>query len=520
MKRAVKCACSLLSCFLCCFCVAGVGGTLGAAARRHHQVARFMYIILLVAVTSLAWAFYNLPTWVDSASYLSVLPNFRGCNASNATAARDTGLAAWLLEHELGASTLSVPERLCFGALSAHRVLFALAAFHGMLALVMIGATGDRRALRYELQHGWWLIKLGLLAALGLAAFLVLDDTFVSAYSWAAFIGALVFTAVQVILLVEFAHRTNETLAGVARRAHTDRDEQGRCGAFAGSCAIVVLAYVVAIAFIVLAYDSMPAPACSYVVVGTTVTLGLALFITFGGFLAMRTGRGGLLPASIVCVYGAYLTWSAFSPLALVDLGCIAMTAAELTVDGPNTTISRVVHFATLHDLSKDAQHVIMIGAAVLALAYTAFRTSTLADRAVVNSDGTEDAANENDGAALRSVRPRRDASRDGEVSEEGDDDAQAADDTGPDTPAPYSFSWFHIMLMLAAMYAAMILTGWNQLHAAFGTHSSETVFINHTGTSVFVKLATAWFTMMLYLWTVYVPFVRSRCGRSSAPQI
>lgn len=519
MRRLLKWACSALSCLLCCCCVAGIGGTLGQAARRHHQVGRLIYVTLLVATTALAWIMYNLPAWVDSAHYLAVLPNFRGCNVSalDGNTTVDATLLAWLLEHEFGARTLSMPERLCFGALSAHRVLLALFLFHALFALIMIGATGSRHTLRYELQHAWWLIKLSVLAGLLLVAFLLLDDAAIIGYSWLAFGGALVFLAVQVLLLVEFAHTVSNTLSGTARRGASGNDTGWRCLAGAGGLVVTVAAYAAALAFIVLAYAAVDAPACALVSAGTTTTLALLLFISLGAFLAMRTARGGLLPASIVCAYGAYLTWSAFSPLALHDLGCLDARAAALQTDGANTTVSRIVHFATLHDLSRDAQHVIILGTAALALAYTAFRTSSAtAERAarVRRTDGDVSSPEEgivlgeNDGAALRS------ADGDNAEDDESGDNVQdaAPADASVYTPPPYSFSWFHVMLALAAMYAAMVLTGWNQLHTRAGTSTAaDTVFVNHTGMSAGVKLGTAWLTMLLYLWTVYVPFVRSR---------
>jgi hypothetical protein len=506
MKRLVKWGCSFLSCVLCCFCVAGVGGTLGSAARRHHQVGRIVYVALFVAGTFTAWALYNLPVWIDSASYLSVLPNFRGCNITAQTGDTESlSLAAWLLQHELGTTALAVPERLCFGALSVHRVLLGLSMFHIILALAMIGASGDRQSSRYAAQHGWWMLKLVLLGVLELTAFLVLDDSFISIYSWFAFAGALAFSIVEIMLLVEFAYRTSQAIAGATRKA---QGESGRCGAVAGGLIVIILAYVLTFTFIGLAYASVPAPACAAVWITSTVTLVLVLLISFGAFLAQRTARGGIMPASIVCAYGAYLTWSAFSPLALADMNCLDVHQALSAIDGSETAVARVVHFATLRELSRDAQDLILLGATVIALAYTAFRTSSAtAEQAA--AEETEGDTGENDGVLRPTSVPSEDAS---EADAEAGDAATVGDGTEA-PPAPYSFSWFHVMLALACAYAAMVLTGWNQLHAK-QSGESETVFVNQTATSAYVNLAMAWLTMLCYLWTLFVPFVRARCAR------
>lgn len=478
---------------------------------KHNRVGRFIYILILLVVSLLAWVFFNLPAWIDSAHYLTALSGFHGCNASISNTstthvADDKTVIQWLLEHEFGEKVLTVPQRLCFGSLSAYRVFFGLALFHAIFAVFMIGAENVRKTLRYEIQHGWWVIKMGLLAIFIASGFLLLDDHIILVFSWIAFGGSLLFLLIQIVLLIEFAHITTAKIASAAlpppssdTGSDQDTASHSRVSCFlvgSGAAILILLAYMASLVFLVLAYMSA---SCSVVSTGTTVTLLLILIVSFLGFLAMKTQRGGLLPASIACLSAAYLTWSAFTPMALQDLQCINPTAAMEALSGSNTTLNHLVHFASLHELSRDAQHIILLGAAMVALAYATVRTSATAERLHPVSDSNP-------------VPRNMDETNTFETDDEGGIELPVQDD------APYSYTWFHFILLLATFYASMVLTGWNQLSSVSTvTGSHAVVYANGTSGSAWVKLVSAWVTLVLYNWTVYVPFIRARCCHRQA---
>jgi len=69
----------------------------------------------------------------------------------------------------------------------------------------------------------------------------------------------------------------------------------------------------------------------------------------------------------------------------------------------------------------------------------------------------------------------------------------------GAPQPTPYSYSWFHASLMMAAMFVGMQLTNWNQELNEEVTSASP---------STWVKVASTWLCFMLYVWTLIAPVI------------
>lgn len=491
MKTVAKWGCSLASC-LCCGVLGAVGATVASAAARHQSVGRMLYLVLLLVFMALAWALLNMPTWIDSVHYVSALPTFRGCsgNVTQSDASTTATIADWLLQHEFGASALSVPERLCYGSLSVLRVMMALAIFHGVMALVMIGATSaDSNSARYDLQHSWWSIKLFLLGVGLVATFLAVQNALVLAYYWVAFVGSLLFTLVQIVLLVEFAHRTTLYLAEGYHKAALHVGRPGRCAAGCGMVIVVVFAYVTTGVFFGMIFAiTASQQGCGMAWAIAIVTLVLSALVTLGAIAAHRSARGGLAPVAIVVLYCAYLVWSGLTPMALRDSECMPVASAPTNEDDPSPGLVYVSSLMGLHDVSRDAQHFILLGTAMVALLYATLRTSSrVAD--------VEDAE-----ASIR-------------LEEDEESDA-----VQPEAPVVYNFTLFHIIFALAACYATMVLLGWNRVHissaSSLNTARQETIFVNHTTNSLWIKTLSAWFTLLLYMWTACAPLVCRHCKR------
>lgn len=68
--------------------------------------------------------------------------------------------------------------------------------------------------------------------------------------------------------------------------------------------------------------------------------------------------------------------------------------------------------------------------------------------------------------------------------------------------PLPYRPDFFHFVFMLAAMYMAMLFTGWS-LEGA----SSE-LSLDKGNHSAWVKIASQWLVYLLYVWTMLAPKV------------
>lgn len=62
-----------------------------------------------------------------------------------------------------------------------------------------------------------------------------------------------------------------------------------------------------------------------------------------------------------------------------------------------------------------------------------------------------------------------------------------------------YSYSFFHFVYALASLYAMMTLTNWYQ-------PSKEFDFFNMSSPAYWVKLASSWLCLCLFLWTLIAP--------------
>jgi hypothetical protein len=515
MKTVIKWGCSAAAC-LCCGLFTVVATTVGGAAARHQSIGRGLYMVLLLVFMLLAWIMFNLPSWLDSAHYIAAIPSFKGCDGSTGAAAGDSSkIVSWLMQHEFGEAALSVPERLCYGTLSVLRVMLSLTLFHALMALFMVGEQSSNRAsARYELQHSWWSVKIIILVLFVVCAFLAVDNTWINAYNWFAFMGSLLFMLVQVLLLIEFAHRTSERLSHGYRRAAA-AGRPLRCAVGSGLILVIVAAYVGAVVLLGMTFALVGSQtSCS---IAWTISIGTAFLcavVTLGAIAAHRSSRGGIVPAAVIVLYCAYLTWSSLSPMALRNVGCIQVSAAAAD-DAPGLVY--MSNLVGLHDMSHDAQHIIMLGTAFIALLYAAMRSSAR----VSSTDETIPAEGEE----------KDDMSLVTQLESGADEDALPTQ-----TIQHYNFSLFHLIFMLAACYAAMVLTGWSAVHldtpaASYSSSSSSqwssthtsthspgatelipTIFINHTTNSLWIKAASSWFTLFLYMWTACAPLVCRRC--------
>jgi hypothetical protein len=501
MMRTVG-SCVLTGClWLCGGLIGAAGTTLGDAALRYDVVARVLMLVVFGVFSVLAWLLYQLPTWLDSAHYLSYLPTFAGCSG-NATDTSTFGvpgtIVSWLLQHEFGVATLGVPERLCYGSLSAYRVMLVLSVYHALMAVAMIGADRLPGRLRTQVQHGWWAAKLLVLASALAFVFLAVGNGAILAYAWAALVGAGLFILVQIALTVEFAHRASARAARAHRAAVATGGRCARCAMGWGVLSGTLGGYAAAAAFLGLAYASFGVP-CPAVLAGLSATVALAVFITLGAVLAYRSRRAGLLPASLVCAYGAYLAWSALAPLAMYDAGC--QPVAEVTDGGGGTAIVYLTRLAGLHDLSRGTQDVILLAAGLVALAYSAFRTA---------SDVAGDADHE--------FSPLPDEALEAAPLGPAPEPLQ-----GPvvvvvvdaQRPAAYSFAAFHGVLLLACMYTASVITGFSVLGIAApsGDTAGRALFMRHTAATLWIKLVWADLLLLVFLWTVYAPLCCRRRG-------
>lgn len=93
----------------------------------------------------------------------------------------------------------------CTGWVAVHRINFALAMFHLILALLLLGVRSTKSG-RAALQNGFWGPKILVWWALVVVSFFIPESFFFVWGSYFAFVGAMLFLLLGLILLVDLAH--------------------------------------------------------------------------------------------------------------------------------------------------------------------------------------------------------------------------------------------------------------------------------------------------------------------------
>lgn len=203
-----------------------------------------------------------------------------------------------------------------FGILSAYRVTFALAMFHTVHMVLLIGVR-QMSDIRAGLQNGLWNAKILFIVGLLVAAFSVPDDFFAYFYAWAALVGSALFVLVQLVILVDFAHFWAERWVCNYEQA-ADADEESRWW-WALLSAIVAL-YLLSLAGTVVMYVFFTRPADQCTLPSVLITLNLLLAVLVS-LLAVHPSvqdaspRSGLLQAGVIVFYCTYLTFSSQTSL-------------------------------------------------------------------------------------------------------------------------------------------------------------------------------------------------------------
>ncbi|TPX35418.1 hypothetical protein SeLEV6574_g08184 [Synchytrium endobioticum] len=89
--------------------------------------------------------------------------------------------------------------------------------------------------------------------------------------------------------------------------------------------------------------------------------------------------------------------------------------------------------------------------------------------------------------------------------NEDENGDMYPADDE--ENGVQYSYSYFHIVFAMAAMYLAMLLTNWN----TFEFLPDDNATIGKSMGAVWVKIVSSWVVLLLYAWSLIAPLVLDR---------
>jgi len=310
-------------------------------------------------------------------------------------------------------------------------------------------------------------------------------------------VGGLSFLTSPVCWLLVMTHQYAENMEGESQ------GQEGCCAHKADILYLVICGVLAIGAFagIVAMYSFSVKHNCSGMTGLLSVTLIVGVILIVMSVLDVF-GAPGLLCPSVVFAYATWLVWSAMT----------SEPTAECNPYG---------------DDADQPWYVVAIGIIIsgLSLAYTSYSAASSAPQLCGGGDDEEEGLTsslienrrgqdqldkvltgeiktERDLEAARRKDGADDSDDDGAASDADDDDALRRDGVGASGRKKPEKAWFfHLIMLSAALYMAMLLTNWGT-----GTDSGST---RSTGlTSLWIKVATQWLTYLLYLWTLIAPVV------------
>lgn len=143
----------------------------------------------------------------------------------------------------------------CYGWVAVHRINFALGLFHLIMALLLLGVRTSRDS-RAALQNGYWGPKVIVWIGFLVMSFFIPESFFFVYGNYIAFICAMLFLLLGLVLLVDLAH----SWAEMCLENIEDNESRVWRGLLIGS---TLGMYIASIAMTVLMYVFFASSGCS-----------------------------------------------------------------------------------------------------------------------------------------------------------------------------------------------------------------------------------------------------------------
>uniref|UniRef100_A0AAX7U1T3 Serine incorporator 5 n=1 Tax=Astatotilapia calliptera TaxID=8154 RepID=A0AAX7U1T3_ASTCA len=210
------------------------------------------------------------------------------------------------------------------GYAAVYKVCFGMACFFFFFCIFTIrvnNSTGCRAAV----HNGFWLLKfIALVACCAGGFFLPNESTFLEVWRYIGAVGGFIFLLIQLMLLVEFAHRWNANwYSGV-------KYNRLWYAALAFVTLVLFSVGVGAVIFMGIFYTHPEACLLNKIFLGINGSLCLVVsLLAISPFIQKLQPNSGLLQPGVITVYVMYLTFSAFS----------SKPKEMVVIDGVNTTV-------------------------------------------------------------------------------------------------------------------------------------------------------------------------------------
>ncbi|XP_071433003.1 serine incorporator 2 [Pithys albifrons albifrons] len=355
------------------------------------------------------------------------------------------------------------------GHKAVYRMGFAMASFFLLFAVLMLCVRSSKDP-RAALQNGFWFFKFLVLVGLTVGAFYIPDGAFTSVWFYFGVVGSFLFILIQLVLLIDFAHSWSQ-------RWLRNASESSAKGWYAALCTVTFTFYAASIAAIALLYVYYTKPqGCTEGKALISINLILCFIISVVSILPKiqeAQPHSGLLQASLITLYTIYVTWAA---LANVPTQSCNPTLLVRNSTSPATATAPLTAW-------WDAPSIVGLIIFILCTLFISLRSSDhpQVNKLMLTEEGGP-GAGPGPGEADRGEHRTYDNEQDGVC---------------------YNYTFFHLCLLLAALYIMMTLTNWYRPDESLQVLRSP-------WTAVWVKICSSWAGLLLYLWTLVAPLVLS----------
>ena len=340
----------------------------------------------------------------------------------------------------------------CYGYFAVQRINFALALFHFILAFLLLGVKSTKDG-RSAIQNGFWGPKVIIWLVFIVLTFLIPEGFFMVWGSYFAFVGAMLFVLLGLILLVDLAH----TWAELCLHKIEDQDSRLWRTLLIGS---TLTMYLASIAMTIIMYIFFAASGCSLNIAAITINLVLFLItsvVSVNPAVQAANPKAGLAQAAMVTVYCTYLTMSAVS-MEPDDKHCNPLIRAGRATRTTSIVLGAIVTMLTIAYTTTRA------ATQGFALGSKGGHGSTYGQ---ISQDDYEHDLVTQQPSSRREMRAEalRAAVEAGSIPASALDDDDDDSDDGRDgqdderNGTQYNYSLFHIIFLMATCWVATLLT-------------------------------------------------------------